>query len=203
MGNNRTARRTACLPSLVLAAVGCALGYASRVDAAQFDFNVGFRSEMTDNPSRIPNEREARSDVVNIISAQALFVDYSNTLIARIVAGSNYSDYYRDTFDTQTNSTLDAYVEAFLVERTFSWVAADGFRQVVVDPLAPDTPDNRADSNSWMTGPNAYLRISAVDTVVIEGRYGGVRVDEPRIVNWRDGYAARWQHKMSHLRRCR
>lgn len=178
----------------VLVFVSC---WAESLHASQLDFSLGYRAEYSDNITRIPEEREGQSELINTLSAQFSYLENTGTINARVLAGVAYNDFYHKTFDNQTNLSLDAYGEAFFVERTASWVAVDGFRKLQIDPLLPDTPTNRQDSNAWATGPNVYLRFGSVDTMTLEARYGRSWVESLDIDNDRHSYATRWAHKTS------
>lgn len=181
---------------LFLAAL-CTACWGSSLHAGQFDYSLGYRAEYSDNVTRVANEREGLSELINTASVQFSYLEHTNTINARVLANAAYNHYYNNTFDHQTSLSLDAYGEAFFLERTVSWVAADGFRRLQIDPLSPDTPSNRENSNAWATGPNVYLRLGAVDTVTLEARYGRSWVDTLEIDNDRQSYATRWAHRIS------
>lgn len=196
MGEEFTASRPLSVPNRFIPCVlVCMCGWLSSLEASQFGYSLGYRAEYSDNITRIPNEREGRSDLINTASAGFSYIENTSTINARVVGAAAYSSYRRSSFENQTNLNLDAYGEAFVVQRTLSWVAADGFRRLQIDPLLPDTPANRQNSNSWATGPNAYLRLGSVDTVTFEGRYGRAWVENIDIDNNRYAYAARWAHR--------
>lgn len=196
MGEEFTASRSLSAPSrLIPCVLVCMCGWLNSLEAAQFDYSLGYRAEYSDNVTRIPNERDGQSDLINTASAGFSYIENTSTINTRVVGGAAYSTYRRSSFENQTNYNLDAYGEAFVVQRTLSWVAADGFRKLQIDPLLPDTPANRQNSNSWATGPNVYLRLGSVDTVSFEGRYGRAWVENLDIDNNRYSYAARWAHR--------
>lgn len=178
----------------MLAGVG---SWSNELVASQFDYSLGYRAEYSDNVTRVPDEREGQSELINAAIAGFSFLENTGMFNARVIGSAAYSHYLNRTFENQTTFSLSSYGEAFFVERTLSWVAADGFRKLQIDPLLPDTPANRQDSNTWATGPNVYLRLGAVDTASFEGRYGRSWVDDLDIDNERYSYAARWAHRVS------
>lgn len=182
---------------LMLGMLLCVGTWAKDLEASQFDYNLRYRAEYSDNVTRIPDEREGQSELINSAIAGFSFLENTSTFNARVIGSATYSHYYNNLFENQTTFSLDAYGEAYVVQRTLSWVAADGFRRLQVDPLLPDTPANRQNSNAWATGPNVYLRFGAVDTVSVEGRYGQSWVENLDIDNDRYSYAARWAHRVT------
>jgi hypothetical protein len=173
-------------------------GFSTKpVGAAQLDLGAGYRVERSDNITRVHDPALRISDVTNSVIAQMLLTENSGTIVARIAANASYDHYLHESFENQTSSTLDAYGEGYLVERLFSWVVADGFRQLLVDPLESNTPTNRTNSNAWETGPNLYFRFGAVDTLKLEARYGRTRIDDPELNYQRNSYASRWLHRAS------
>lgn len=198
MGGTSLAARSLPAPNrLILCVLVCASVWVSSPEAAQFDYTLGYRAWHSDNVTRIPDEREAQSELINTVSAGFSYLQNTNTISARVLASAAYDYYSNDTFENQTNYSLDAYGEAFIVQRTLSWVVADGYRRLLIDPLTPDTPTNRENSNAWATGPNVYLRFGPVDIVTLEGRYGRAWVENNDIDNDRYAHAARWAHRMS------
>lgn len=180
-----------------LGMLACLTGWSGPLHAAQFDYNLGYRAEYSDNVTRIPSEREAQSELINTAFGNFQYLENTGTINVRVIGTAAYNNYYNNTFDNQTTYSLDAYGELFALQRTLSWVAADGFRRLQIDPLLPDTPTNRQNSNAWATGPNAYLRFGTVDTVTLEGRYGRAWVENQEIDNDRYSYAVRWAHRGS------
>jgi hypothetical protein len=175
----------------------CFGGWAQDTGAASFTYSLGYRAEYSDNIYRLPDEQEVQSDLINTVLVGFTYLENTSTFNARILGNFIYEDYYNKTFENQTNNWLDAYGEYFFVPQVVSWVAADGFRKVQIDPLEPDTPTNRQDSNVFVTGPNVYLRFGPVDTLTIEARYGRAWVENVDIDSERDFIATRWAHRLS------
>lgn len=190
-------RSVPALSRSVLCLSICLGGWIQDSAAAGLTYDLGFRSEHSDNIYRVPDEQEKQSDVINSINARLTFLENTSTFNARVAGTASYNDYRRDTFADQSNSTLDAYGELFFVPEVFSWVAADGFRKVQIDSLQPDVPTNRQDANVFVTGPNIYLRIGPVDTAFLEGRRGRASTENLDIDSDRKSFAARWAHRMS------
>jgi hypothetical protein len=172
-------------------------GWTQEVGAADLTYSLGYRAEYSDNIYRLPDERAGLSDLISSIIAGVTYQEKTGTFHARIFGSATYQDYYYKSYENETNLWLDAYGEYFFVPQVLSWAAADGFRKVQVDPLQPDTPTNRQNSNVFATGPNVYLRFGPVDTLTLEGRYGRAWVENVDIDSERDFFATRWAHRLS------
>lgn len=165
--------------------------------ASTFTYHLGYRAEYSDNISRVPDD--LRWDLINTLTGGFTYLQNTSTFNARVAASASYFDYYRNTFSPQNDLTLDAYGELFFVPQVLSWVAADGFRKVQIDPRQADLPTNRQNSNVFITGPNVYLHLGPVDTVTLEGRYGRSGIDDEDfdVDSERDFFATRWLHRLS------
>lgn len=165
--------------------------------ASTFSYHLGYRAEYSDNIRRTADDQDPRWDLINTLTGGFTYLQNTSTFNARAAASASYFDYYRDTFDAQNDLTLDAYGELFFVPQVLSWVAADGFRKVQIDPRQANLPTNRQNSNVFITGPNVYLHLGPVDTVTLEGRYGRSGVEDFYDDSERDFFAARWLHRLS------
>lgn len=188
------------IPSLkvrVLTLLMCSSAGLPNAVASTFTYNLGYRAEYSTNIYRVADERAAMWDLVNTLTGGFTYIQNSSTFNARVAGSAAYFDYYRDSFDTQNDLALDAYGELFFVPQVISWMAADGFRKVQIDPRQADLPTNRQNSNVFLTGPNAYLHLGPVDTLTLEARYGRSGVEGFDVDSERDFFAARWQHRLS------
>ena len=165
--------------------------------AASFTYNLGYRADYSTNIRRTPDDQTPRWDLINTLTGGFTYLQNTSTFNARVAGSAAYFEYYRDSFDTQNDLTLDAYGELFLVPQVLSWVAADGFRKVQIDPRQADLPTNRQNSNIFLTGPNVYMHLGPVDTLSMEARYGRSGVENFEVDSERDFLAARWQHRLS------
>lgn len=165
--------------------------------ASTFTYNLGYRGEYSDNVARVSEGQVATSDLINTLTGGFSYLQNTPTFNGRVVGSAAYFDYYHDTYDTQTDVALDAYGELFFIPQVLSWMAADGFRKLQIDPRQPDLPTNRQNSNVFLTGPNIYMHLGPVDTVTLEARYGRAGVENFELDSDRDFFAARWVHRLS------
>lgn len=185
-----------------LALLTCLLAWMQNADASTFAYSLGYRAEYSDNISRV--SEEAQRDVIYTLNGGFSYLQNTSIFKARVAANVAYYDYYYQTFDPQTNLRLDAYGELFFVPQVLSWMAADGFRKVQIDPRLPNVPTNQQNSNVFLTGPNVYLHLGPVDTVTLEARYGRAGLESFIVENEtfnidseRDFFATRWLHRLS------
>lgn len=165
--------------------------------ASTFTYNLGYRADYSTNIYRVPDDQKARRDLINTLTGGFTYLQNTSTFNTRVAGSVAYFDYYRDSFDAQNNITLDAYGELFFVPQVLSWVAADGFRKVQIDPRQADLPTNRQNSNVFLTGPNIYMHLGPVDTLTLEARYGRSGIESFDVDSERDFLAARWLHRLS------
>ena len=182
---------------VVITLLMCSSAGVQNAAASTFTYNLGYRAEYSTNIRRIPDEREAMWDLISTLTGGFTYLQNSSTFNARVSGSAAYFDYYRESFDTQNDFALDAYGELFFVPQVMSWMAADGFRKVQIDPRQPDLPTNRQNSNVFLTGPNVYLHMGPVDTLTLEARYGRSGIENFDVDSDRDFFAARWLHRLS------
>lgn len=181
----------------VLTLLICSSAGLQNAAASTLAYHLGYRAEYSTNIYRIPNEQEATWDLINTLTGGFTYFQNTSTFNARVAASASYFDYYRDSFGAQNDLTLDAYGELFFVPQVLSWIAADGFRKVQLDPRQADLPTNRQNSNVFLTGPNVYLHLGPVDTLTMEARYGRSGIENFEVDSERDFFSARWLHRLS------
>jgi hypothetical protein len=99
-------------------------------------------------------------------------------LQARSVADLAYFHYLDDTYDSEVIGNLAADARFTLVPERIEWVVADNFGQVLMDPFAPTTPDNRENINVFSTGPGFTLPMGRQNFLRLDGRYSLVSYEE-------------------------
>lgn len=145
------------------------LAFASSAGAANLAYNLESGIGHSDNIARTPvNEIEE-----DIASAGLEFsLDHATPrLSADLIGNFAWYDYLDDTYDSELlgNFTGDAAFD--IVRERLQWVVADNFGQVLTDPFAPATPDNREYINYFTTGPNVVLGLGSQTRLRIGARY--------------------------------
>jgi hypothetical protein len=95
----------------------------------------------------------------------------SSRIEASAAADLAYNEYLDDTFDSELFGNFAAEGRFQLIPERFEWVVADNFGQVLSDPFAPATPDNREDINYFATGPALALALGSQMQLRLGARY--------------------------------
>jgi hypothetical protein len=179
---------------LLLATVSVASGFVTTC-YAEFRSMAGYRSEFSSNIER--SAFDPQREWINVIAAGVSYRETTAQVNEYFAAGVVYRNYQQGVYRDDADFNLDSFGEWFLSPQKLSWVAADLYGQVQLDPTRPDTPDNREDFNVIATGPNVYVPVGRFDTLQLEARYGYLWVDEQELDNKRLAFATRWLHRAS------
>lgn len=142
---------------------------AQRARAAEFDYDASVGAGHSDNISRTPiNEQD--EDLAN---ARVRFsaAQNSSRLQADAIGDVAYTDYLDDTYDSEVLGSLAANARFAFVPQRFEWSASDNYGQVLSDPFAPATPDNRENINHFSTGPDLTFAFGSQMRLRLGGRY--------------------------------
>lgn len=136
------ARALACSSALLVACAAPAADFA-------YDANLGIG--RSDNIRRTPSNEESE----NIAKAGATFsLDQRGArLTADVIGDLAYFEYLNDTYDSELLGNFAGNARYEFVPGRFSWAVSDNFGQVLADPFAPVTPENRENVNRLTTGP--------------------------------------------------
>lgn len=164
MRTGRTlARAMVCSSALIL---GYAASDAAGADFA-YDANLGLGH--SDNIRRT----SANEEDENIAAAGLNFSlgQTSQRLQADAIGSFSYAEYLDNTYDSELLGNFAGNARFKFVPQRFEWVATDNFGQVLSDPFAPPTPDNREDINYFSTGPDVTLAFGSRSRLRLGGRY--------------------------------
>jgi len=140
--------------------------------AARADVEYGLRVTGTssDNIERVANdgasERVLATGVFLEVLRETRRVDLD------LLADLEYRSYLDDSFKDESIPSLIGQGELAFVPDVFSWVVEDRLGQLVSNPLQVQTPDNRAITNSFYTGPRLRLPVSDRSALQLDTRYG-------------------------------
>lgn len=96
----------------------------------------------------------------------------STRLHADVVGDLAYMEYLDNTFDSEVIGNVAATGRFAFIPERFEWVLSDNFGQVLQDPFAPSTPDNRENINYLSTGPDFTLAFGSQTRLRLGARYG-------------------------------
>lgn len=156
----------------IAGAVGTVLLYAaisSAAQAANFAYDASVAAGHSDNIRRTPTNEEGE-DIAGAALAFSLD-EQTARLQADLVGDLAYYEYLNDTYDSEVLGNFLGSATLTLVPDRFQWMAADSFGQVLGDPFAPSTPDNRENINYFTTGPDFTLGLGSQTRLRLSGRY--------------------------------
>ena len=104
--------------------------------------------------------------------------------------------YLSSSYQTQPFGYFDGNADLKILPGLFSWTARDSFNQVVINQLAPATPDNLESINYISTGPRLTFQPTLRTSIIIDGTYSYVYTsskspDYVNIDNHREGADAK------------
>lgn len=180
------------LVQALVAGIGATAGLPFTTWAADYGFGFGYTAEYSTNIARSPTDEQ--DEWTHSGLAGFTLLELTPDLGARVRAIGEYRHYAFDTFEDEAVGTVDGLIVWNIAPQQLTWTIEDAYRQVQVDPTQPNTPANRSASNAFSTGPDAYVRITSLDTLQVGGRYGSVwvadsTVDSASVI----GYAG-WLH---------
>lgn len=183
------------LVQALVAGIGAASGFPYDTCAAELGLGLGYVGEYSDNIARTPTNEQA--EWTQSALAGVAYVEATPEVGARVRAIGEYRHYTRNTFEDEVVGTADGLILWSVLPRRFNWTVEGAMRQVVVDPTQPNTPANRSQSYVVSTGPDAFLRMTSLDTLQLGGRYGSVTVKDSNVDSTAVlGYAS-WLHEWS------
>jgi Putative beta-barrel porin 2 len=166
MNTGRTVLRAlACsiAPSVLLSLLAC------RTQAADFAYEGSVGLAHSDNIRR--EAANETSEEIATIGARFSLREQGARLLADLVGDFAYADYLNDTYESDVTGGFAGNAAFAFVPERFVWVAADNFGQVLSDPFAPATPDNREDINYFSTGPDLTLAFGSQNRLRLGARY--------------------------------
>lgn len=138
--------------------------------AAQVDYGVGFSLIYENNIDR--TQANQRPELTQSVMAGVLLQDNSSDVTAAVLAQMEHRHFTRGTFNDDTTAFIDGHALWTMVPRRLTWLLNETFREVQLNLTAPDTPSNRAKSNTLETGPDLTLAVDSSNSIVLSGKYG-------------------------------
>ena len=181
--------RTCCIAILCWAGAGGVPAFAGEVD-----LGVGF---ALTHESNITKTSDPRADRTEQLFAGLAYEERSAELYARLVAQVERRHFTRDTFPDDSGYFFDGTAVWTISPRQFIWSFEDVFQEVNLSLSSPDTPANRARTNSLSTGPEFTFTVNPTNTPVVGARYGRYDVQLGAGDNERNTIYARWLHLLA------
>ncbi len=159
---------TCALLALVLVATP-ALASAQGTDGERFVMTLDLGVEHSDNPGRF----SPRGPDDTVLVPRASF-DLDRSGEQWRARGSGFAEYRFSTtgdFEDELRANLALRADRSLRPAGLEWTFQNVASVEPVDLLASDSPENRQQTNVFMTGPNWQLRPGAPTRAVIDARY--------------------------------
>lgn len=163
------ARRT--FADLVTSVAGAAALMACPVGAkaVNLDYESTVGMGESDNITRVPTNQQ--DETIGTLGMKFSLDEQSRRLQADLVGDVAYYDYLQNTYSSEVVGNVVGSARVALVPEQLTWLFADSFGQVLVDPYTPPTPDNRENINYFSTGPDASFALGAQTRLMLGARY--------------------------------
>jgi hypothetical protein len=111
------------------------------------------------------------SDTLAVVGLAADMSRHGSGLDYRLDSDLTLVKYIRENFQTRPTGYLDGDADLKIVPGLLSWTARETYTDVVVNPLAPVTPQNVESLNYLTTGPSLTVRPTLRTTVTADATY--------------------------------
>ncbi len=198
---SKAGRANGCRFGTRCIAILCWAGTSGAVLAAQYDGGLGYSLSHDGNITR--SSADPRAEWTEQLFGGFGYEERSSELYARLVAQVERRHFVRNTYQDDTGFFLDSTAVWTITPRQFTWSFEDVFREANLVLSSPDTPANRAKTNSLSTGPEFTFRVDPANSPVIGARYGRYYVqggaDSGLGLGDSERYAiyTRWLHQIS------
>lgn len=178
------------------AAAFCSVWFwASSGLAAQLDYGGGLYASHETNINR--TEIGGRPEITEAVFGGFALSENTGDVNGHVLAQVERRHFVNGTFSDDTTAYVDGAGLWTILPRRLTWLLEDTFREVQLDLTAPDTPSNRAKSNSLNTGPNYTVPLSSTNSVLLSGRYGRFDIQNSVNDNRRYGLLVSGIHSLS------
>ena len=174
----------------LLLGIGLGGWFAQSACAGELAYGLGYVGEYSDNIQRAP--ANPRDEWINSVVAGAAYRENGPALDAHLLAQAEYRDYKNDIYNDGPLYYADASLLWRIAPQRLNWIFLDRYDQITRNISLPDTPDNRVNTNVLSTGPDLFIRLGSVNTLVLGLRYGNASYSEGDLDNSRYGASARW-----------
>lgn len=177
----------------VILAIVLYISCPSALFAGDYAYGLGYSSEYSSNITRVPvNEQK---EWINSVMAGFGYTESTPNLVAHVLSQVEYRHYKNNVFDDETLLNLDSSAVWTVSPQRFTWSVADVYRQLQTNVTAAETPATRENVNVFTTGPDFFVHVSPVQTLVLGARYGNVYTAHDNSDNDRVLGYTRWQYQ--------
>jgi hypothetical protein len=137
---------------------------------AELGYAAGTYLSYESNIDRV--ETNPRNELIESIFGGLSYKENTAELTARATAYVERRHFTKHTFSDDTRGYLQGTGTWTLLPKRLLWIVDDTYQDVVLDLTAPNIPTNRAQSNSFNTGPDFTYPLSSTNAAVVGARYG-------------------------------
>lgn len=163
-----------------------------RAAHAEFAYGLGYIGEYSDNIRRVPVNPE--SEKISSVLMGVAYQDNGPALDAYLLAQGQYNEYRNDTYIDAPIYYADASFLWRILPQRLTWFLTDRYDQILAVAGTANTPDNRVGTNVFYTGPDLFVHLGQVNTLVLGLRYGNTTYSEGDLGNSRYGAVASWRY---------
>ena len=147
---------------------------AAHADGLAFAASTGLG--QTDNVSRV--ETNEIDETVATALLKFSYDKYTKRITADLAGNFAYNSYLEDTFEPELIGNFAGAGSFALVDERVFIIASDYFGQVLGDPFAPSTPDNRENLNYLTSGMRANFNFTPALRFEAGGSYAIATYEE-------------------------
>ncbi len=120
-------------------------------------------------------------------------------LTYQIATSLNKQSYVNNTFADQQNFNLSAVANWVMIQNRFNWMMSNHFNQSTIASLAPDTPDNRQDTNVFTLSADINSQIASRQHLSIVPSFSQFYYEKQRTDNKQYSLTTNWQYQATRL----
>lgn len=133
-----------------------------------------------------------------ILFAGMAFEEHESDFDGNLLAQGELRNYVRNTYSDDKSLYLNGSAVWKVAPRVLDWRIEELYREALFDITQPDTPDNRAKSSTFSTGPDVTVRFNSSNYAQIGGRYSRYDIRGPGD-NQRRSMSSRLTHEFTDL----
>lgn len=126
----------------------------------------------SDNIARVPVDEE--DGTITSLGTRLTYLQDTRRIKADVDVDANYQRYSDDVFDDDVVGGANAKLTLGVLPEKFLWQFEENFGQLVSDPFAAETPENRENINYFTTGPDLLFKVGGAFSLNVGARYSDV-----------------------------
>lgn len=162
---------------------------------AEIIYNANYSLTHHDNINQVLTP--VSDEWVHSARGTMILVENSPKMVAYVNATLLAQHYQNKQQEDAVTGNLFAEGRWIIKPRHFEWFLSDIYTQTAINPLQSDIQSNRQDTNTFLTGPNYFLRLNSLNNLNFEARAGRVDYSTTNEDNNRVSAAMRWLYQVN------